>query len=201
MELVPATADVRVLLDVLPQPSFHQSPPYNPGPTLGRSVVSVNDTRDSFLLNLRALELASERVKGACKGDDIDVSAIEAHFGLHAVYDLHEAYFRPRRIRQVKVQDDVYAATGGESVGALVLARGARTHRLVTFATKGGFGDLPYGMGSFGNGWIWKEHSWNDQDFQQRAAWYEARVRWRYLWVPLDEAWAWFMQRIPGKKD
>jgi hypothetical protein len=63
------------------------------------SVVSVNDTRAAFVLGLRALELASERVKEACKGDDIDASAFEAHFGLHAVYDLHEAYFRTRGIK------------------------------------------------------------------------------------------------------
>jgi hypothetical protein len=42
-----------------------------------------------------------------------------------------------------------------------------RAHRLVTFASTGGFGELPYRMGPFGGGWICKEHSWTDQDFQQ----------------------------------
>lgn len=159
----------------------------------------MNDTRTAYTLGLRALELTSERVKEACKGDDIDAAAIEAHFGLHAVYDLHEAYFRPRGVRPVKLQDEEYATTGGEVVGALVLARGARTHRLVTFASRGGFGDLPYGMGPFGGGWIWKRYSRTDLDLQQRVAWYEARVRWRYLWTPLDEAGAWFMEHDPYK--
>jgi hypothetical protein len=53
----------------------------------------MDSNRESFRLSLRALELASERVKAACSDVDIDAAAIEAHFGLHAVYDLHEAYF------------------------------------------------------------------------------------------------------------
>lgn len=63
------------------------------------SLVNVNDDRDSYLLSLQALELASDRVQAACQGNDIKAAAIEAHFGLHAVYDLHEAYFRPRKIK------------------------------------------------------------------------------------------------------
>lgn len=164
-------------------------------------MISVHDTRETFLLSLRALELASERVKEACKGEDIAAAAIEAHFGLHAVYDLHEAYHRPRQIASIKAQDEVYAATGGEAVGGLVLARGARTHRLVTFATTGGFGDPPYGMGPYGGGWLWKQYSWSEPKLQQRAAWYRDRVQFRYLWTPLDKAWTWFWQRVPEVND
>ncbi|MHA7170075.1 hypothetical protein ACX801_18170 [Arthrobacter bambusae] len=162
----------------------------------------MDDTRDSYVLSLRALELASQRVKTACKGDDIDAAAIEAHFGLHAVYDLHEAYFVPRGIKGFKAQDQVLAATPcGQTVGALALARGARTHELVTFPRTGGFGDLPYGMGPYGPGWIWKEYSWPDQKVQQRAAWYKARVSRRLLWTPLDEAWLWFTQQWAEETD
>ena len=123
------------------------------------------------LSSLASELLSSDRVKEACAGEDIEVAAIEAHFGLHAVYDLHEAYFRPLEVRKISAQDHVYAATGGEAVGALVLARGARTHRLVTFASPGGFGGRPYGMGPYGDGWIWKDHTWADRDFQLRARW------------------------------
>lgn len=161
----------------------------------------MSEVKEAFLLSLRALEISSDRVKEACAGDDIEVAAIEAHFGLHAVYDLHEAYFRPRDVRKICAQDRVYAATGGEAVGALVLARGARTHRLVSFAGPGGFGDLPYGMGPFGDGWIWKDHTWTDADFQLRARWYKERVRARYLWVPLEEAWVWFCANVPERID
>jgi hypothetical protein len=125
-----------------------------------RSVMSVNDERDSYLLSLQALELASDRVQTACKGDDIKQAAIEAHFGLHAVYDLHEAYFRPRKITGYALQDQVLDVTGGWAVGGLAIARGQRTHHLVTFPRTGGFGDSPHGMGPYGPGWIWKKHSW-----------------------------------------
>jgi len=40
----------------------------------------------------------------AYKGDRIEAAAIEAHFGLHAVYDLHEAYFKHRKITKIALQ-------------------------------------------------------------------------------------------------
>jgi hypothetical protein len=103
------------------------------------NVVRVHDIRSSYLLNLRALGLASERVKEACQGNDIDAAAVEAHFALHAVYDLHEAYFVPRGVPSRRDQDDVYSQEDGQVVAGLVLARGTRTHQLVTFPTPGGF--------------------------------------------------------------
>ncbi|MEC3853196.1 hypothetical protein [Paenarthrobacter ureafaciens] len=153
--------------------------------------------RASYLLSLRALELASDRVKEACKGEDMDAAAIEAHFALHAVYDLHEAYFIPRGVSATKDQDTIYSREDGQVVGALAVARAARTHELVTFARTGGFPDKPYGMGPYGPGWIWKEHSWTDHRYTTRSIWHEKRVRHRLLWSPLDEAWGWFLNRIP----
>ncbi|MCC4908456.1 hypothetical protein [Microbacterium sp. cx-59] len=161
----------------------------------------MGDLRDEYLLNLEALHLTSERVQAAYKGDRIEAAAIETHFGLHAVYDLHEAYFKHHNIATIALQDDHLEASGGQSVGALALARGARTHNLVTVARTGGFGDLPYGMGPYGGGWIWKEHTWNSEKFTRRACWYDERVRWRYLHNPLDDAWAWFLDRIPAAED
>lgn len=157
----------------------------------------MQDIRTSYLLSLRALELASDRLKEACKGTDIDAAAIEAHFALHAVYDLHEAYFIPRGVKAGRDQDTIYSREGGQVVGALVLARGTLTHQLVTFPRPGGFPDKPHGMGPYGPGWIWKDHSWTDYRYTTRAAWYENRVRHRLLWSPLDEAWGWFLNRIP----
>jgi hypothetical protein len=89
-------------------------------------------------------------VKEACQGDDIDAAAIEAHFALHAVYGLHEAYFIPRGLKSRKEQNEVYAQGGGQVAGALVLARGTRTHQLVSFPMPGGFGDEPHSMGPYG---------------------------------------------------
>jgi hypothetical protein len=157
--------------------------------------------RESYLLGLQALALASERVREACQGEDMVAASIEAHFGLHAVYDLHEAYFVPRKIAGYALQDKVLRMTGGCSVGALALARGERTHKMVAFTTTGGFGDLPHGMGPYGRGWIWKKHSWHDPALQNRATWYRARVSQRMLWVPFDDAWKWFVEHIDDEMD
>lgn len=169
--------------------------------TPNRILMNVNDARKSYQLSLRALQLASERVRSACEGDDIDAASIEAHFGLNAVYDLHEAFFRPRKIKAIADQDKFLAATTGYVVGGLALARSDRTHRLVTFTSLGGFGDLPYGMGPFGPGWIWKRHSWESARLRDRSAWYKSRVSQRYLWVPLDEAWTWFNEHADDEID
>ena len=160
-------------------------------------MVRVHDIRSSYLLNLRALELASERVKEACRGNDIEAAAVEAHFALHAIYDLNEAYFVPRGVPSRRDQDDIYSQEGGQVAAGLVLARGARTHQLVTFPTPGGFPDKPYGMGPYGPGWIWKDHNWTDHRDARRAAWYQKRVGGRLLWSPLDEAWGWFLTQVP----
>ena len=112
--------------------------------------------------------------------------------------DGYEAYFVPRRVRASRDQDAIYSKEGGQVVGALVLARGALTHQLVTFPGPGGFPDKPHGMGPYGPGWIWKDHTWTDYRYAARAAWYEKRVRRRLLWSPLDEAWGWFFDRIPN---
>ncbi|MFP7761869.1 hypothetical protein [Marisediminicola sp. LYQ85] len=162
---------------------------------------NVDGAVGAFALGVRALELASQRVRVACEGDDIDTAAIEVHFGLHAVYDLHEALFTSRGIESTAGQDEVYGASRGEAAGALVFARGGRTHELVTFATRGGFGDLPYGMGPYGGGWLWADYSSTQRAFRQRSEWYRDRVRYRYLWDPLDEAWAWFRQHAPSSSD
>lgn len=87
----------------------------------GRNLASVDCSCQYYLLSLRALELAGERVKETCKGDDVTAAAIEAHFALHAVYILHEAYFQPRGIGGMAAKEKILAATGGQSVGTLSL--------------------------------------------------------------------------------
>ena len=151
---------------------------------------------DAYRLGLLALELASERVKDACQGPDIEQAAIETHFGLHSVYDLHEALFSNLRIKGRAAQDKYYASNEGGVAGALVAARGARTHDLISFASPGPFPDRPYGMGTFGKAWIWTSYSWKEPHWQQRSKWYATYVSNRVLWSPLDEAWIWFQQQI-----
>lgn len=86
-------------------------------------------------------------------------------------------------------------------MGALAIARGERTHQLVTFESTGGFGDLPYGICPFGPGWIRKRHAWSEAELQQRAAWYLSRVSQCYLWAPLAEALLWFSKHADDETD
>lgn len=157
------------------------------------------DMRETYQLALRALALASSRVKQACSENDIDTAAIEAHFGLHAVYDLFENHFRPLD-KKASDQNIELGSTGGEVVGALAYARGGRTHEMIIFAKEAGFGSLPFGMGPFGGGLVWDEYETTNDRFQDRADWYKDHVRWRLLWQPLDEAWEWFNNRIPSSE-
>lgn len=126
----------------------------------------------------------------------MEQAAIETHFGLHSVYDLHEALFSNLRIKGRAAQDKYYASKEGGVAGALVAARGARTHDLISFASPGPFPDRPYGMGPFGKAWIWTRYSWKEPHWQQRSEWYATYVSNRVLWSPLDEAWIWFQQQI-----
>lgn len=152
---------------------------------------------DGYRLRLRALEEAASRVRDLAGSRDADGVAIAAHAGLDAVYDLHEAYFAYHRLSGMPEQNAHLAEFGGEIVGALALARGAKTHRLMRMSRPGGFGVLPFGAGPFGGGWIWAEHTWSNPKLSVRAGWYERCVKWRMLWSPLDEANYWFFSNMP----
>lgn len=157
-------------------------------------------TEDSFQRAWRsrliALEEAAERVEDACRGTEIDEAAREVGTALNAVYDLHEALFRQFGLRAIRDQDALLEREGGHVVGALALARGSHTHELVMFASRGGFGDLPYGMGPYGGGWVWTPRPSQEGKFALRATWYEEKVKWRMLWQPLHEASWWLGQRF-----
>lgn len=154
---------------------------------------------DDFITRLQALEVASERVKEhwLAGEDSVRLAVIDMANGLHAVYDLEEAFFRALGIRQLRLRDDFLASNEGELVGALSCARGARTHQLVALAGPAGFGQVPYGQGPFGGGMVWADHEWKSERYARRSGWYAEHVRMRALWQPLDEAWHWFLERMP----
>lgn len=158
----------------------------------------MSDLQEQYKLNLRALERACLRIRDTYSGEDIDDAAIETHFALHLAYDLHEAYFKALGIRDQAQQDEHLEAFDGQVVGAIALARGARTHRALVMARRGGFGDLPFGMGPFGGGWVWAEHDFAHPKAKKRAEWYADCVRYRYLHQPLEEAFRWFAERTPS---
>lgn len=157
----------------------------------------TDELGDGYRLRLRALDEAAERIRDLAGSPDTDGVAIAAHIGLDAVHDLHEAYFAGLHLSGMPRQDTHLATLGGETVGALALARGAKTHRIVRMARSNGFGELPFGAGPFGGGWIWAEYAWSDPRLNRRAEWYERCVKWRLLWLPLDEAHLWFLTNAP----
>lgn len=152
---------------------------------------------DTYRLRVFALEVEAARVRDTATGDNFDLAAVATHAALGALYDLYEAHFDAIGIKLLKDRDAHLAERGGEDVGALALARGAKTHELMTVATVGGFGDLPYGTGPYGGGWLWAHYTWTEPKFQTRAGWYAERVQSRHLWDPLDRAWWWFCMNLP----
>jgi len=115
---------------------------------------------------------------------------------LDALYDLHEMYLRTRGLSYMCEQDDSLESLEGGVVGGLALARGAKSHSLVTFSRANGWRELPWGSGPFEGGWIWKEHVWSSAKFARRAAWFETHVKWRRLWQPRDDAQIWFRANV-----
>lgn len=121
--------------------------------------------------------------------DDIDAAAVEAHFGLHAAYDLLEVFFREiHHVEEMARQDDVLRALAGESLGSLAIARGAHTHRLISFAEGRELPDYGQGNMPWDRVWVWTQHRSDNAKFSTRERWYAERVAGRMLHVPLDEA-------------
>jgi len=112
----------------------------------------------SYELRLRALAESLENVKQVRCETDLDAVAIAAHRALDCVYDLHEAYFYPATGRGSLAEKDHHLSrVDGRVVGALAFARGGKTHELLVAARAAGYGDLPYGAGPYGGGWVWRE--------------------------------------------
>lgn len=159
----------------------------------------MNDMADGYRLRLRALQQATEHLTGLQDTSDADEVAIAAHRALDAVYDLHEAYFLAVGIRRPLVaRDEHLAAHGGQVVGALAFARDAKTHDIITASRSAGLGELPFGAGPFGGGWVWREHASDEARFQTRAGWYRDLVQWKKLAAPLEDAYDFFADNEPA---
>ncbi|MFS6528310.1 hypothetical protein V8Z69_00895 [Microbacterium aurugineum] len=159
----------------------------------------MNDTADGYRLRLRALQQATEELNGLRDTNDAEEAAIAAHRALDAVYDLHEAYFRAVGIfRPLAARDDHLTTLGGQVVGALAFARDAKTHDIITASRSAGLGELPFGAGPFGGGWVWREHASDEPRFQTRAGWYRSLVQWKRLAAPLEDAYDFFADNEPA---
>lgn len=126
--------------------------------------------QDEYRIRLRALELATadvHRLQGEGLTDDLSIAVGNA---LAAVYDLHEAYFAHQEIETLREKDAHLIEEGGEIIGALACARGARSHDLIAITATSGLGELPFGAGPFGGGPMWAKHTWDDKHLATEPA-------------------------------
>lgn len=159
----------------------------------------MSETAGGYRLRLRALQEATEHLNELQDSQDADEVAIAAHRALDAVYDLHEAYFRAVGIlRPLAARDAHLASLGGQVVGALAFARDAKTHDIITVSRSAGYGELPYGAGPYGGGWVWREHTSAEPRFQTLAGWYGSVVQWTRLVAPLEDAYDFFADNEPA---
>lgn len=159
----------------------------------------MSDAIDGYRLRLRALREATTRVQDARDAEALDTVAISAHAALDCVYDLHEAYFAAVPVsRSLADRDAHLASVDGRIVGALGFVRDAKTHDLITAARSAGYGELPYGAGPYGGGWVWREKTTDQPKFATRAAWYADLVQWRLVWEPLQDAYRFFDKHRPA---
>lgn len=82
--------------------------------------------RAAYELRLRGLAEAIERVREACRGEDIDAVAIQTPSSLECAYDLHEAYLLRPESETSPIRMRISLPAAGEVVGALALVRGAK---------------------------------------------------------------------------
>lgn len=150
-----------------------------------------------YRIRLRSLQWSTGLVKELRHSSDAEAVAVAVNWALDAVYDLFEAYklcsgFAGRMVDENKVLSD----RPGSTVGGLLFIRGEKTHQGRRADGRSGFLELPYDFARITD-WVWAEAPATDPRYELRVDWYEAHVRHRPLWVPLDEASYWFLTNLP----
>lgn len=152
---------------------------------------------DAYRVRLRSLEWATGLLRDLRHSADADAVSIAAHWALDAVYDLWETYRLALQSRdKTRAQDESLAQLSGEKVGGLLFVRGEKTHQAKRVDGPSPFRNLPYEFADLTH-WVWAGLATAEPLYKQRAAWHEQHVRNRPLWVPLDEAWYWFVSNSP----
>jgi hypothetical protein len=152
---------------------------------------------DIYRVRLRSLEWAAGMLRELRHSADADAVSISANWALDAVYDLWEAYRLASSSRdKLPAQDELLIQQSGTKVGGLLFIRGEKTHRAKRVDCPSPFRGLPYDFADLTH-WVWADVTSAAPAFQQRATWYNQFVRHRPLWVPLDEAWHWFLTNSP----
>ncbi|MGO4487603.1 hypothetical protein [Microbacterium sp. 2RAF4] len=152
---------------------------------------------DIYRVRLRSLEWASGLVGDLRHTTDSDAVSVAVNWALDAVYDL----FETNRLAagshdKLLAQDGLLAQESGEKVGGLLFIRGEKTHRAKRVDDSSPFRGLLYDFADLTH-WVWADLTTTAPAFKRRAEWYKGHVCGRPLWVPLDQAWYWFVNNSP----
>ncbi|MEV7663514.1 hypothetical protein [Paenarthrobacter sp. NPDC089316] len=152
-----------------------------------------------YRVRLRSLEWAAAMLRELRHSADADAVSISVNWALDGVYDLWEAYRLASSSRdKLPAQDELLIQQSGMKVGALLFIRGEKTHRAKRVDGPNPFRGLQYDFADLTH-WAWADVTSDTPAFQQRATWCNQFVRHRPLWVPLEEAWYWFLTNSPIK--
>jgi len=157
------------------------------------------DLGATYRVRLRSLEWATGLVRELRHSEDSEAVSVAVNWALDAVYDLFEVHKLAAGFRgKLPAQDELLTRQNGEKVGGLLFVRGEKTHRAKRVDGPSPFRELPYDFADLTH-WVWARLTTTEGAFEQRANWYEQYVHHRPLWVPLDEAWYWFLTESPIK--
>lgn len=160
-----------------------------------------------YRVRLRALNWATGLLRDLSHSPDHEAVAVSLHWALDALYDRSEAYQimtggrRPVRDLDpelLELSTKKFESPRWQVVGALLVARGKKTHQLAALIVDNPRRELPYDFASLTD-WAWAQASWDANDgLAERSSWYNSQVAGRPLWVPLDQAWLWFLINSPS---
>ena len=157
-----------------------------------------------YRVRLRSLQWAADLLRELRHSPDSEAVSAVTHWALDAVYDLSEAHRVLNGDASATQERDKELVRGSseegprwEKVAGLLVARGKKTHKLASLVTANPLGELPYDFADLTD-WVWQRPSWHGEDrLAQRSAWFIEHVSNRPLWVPLDEAYLWFLVNSP----
>lgn len=158
----------------------------------------MNDSPgDAYRIRLRSLEWASGLLRELSHSEDTDAVVVAANWALDAVYDLWELYRLVSALpRDIAKQDAHLVKLSGELVGGLLFIRGEKTHQAQQVHRPSPFKGLPYDFAALTD-WSWTNIGTSKPLYAQRLTWYQDRISERALWVPLDQAFYWFVENSP----
>jgi hypothetical protein len=149
----------------------------------------MSQSRDSLIARRRRFETRVGEVRIALDSTDKNSVPDAVAGALDALYDLWEYWQQSVGLTMNQADQRLRGDTGGETVAALVHARGAKTHFLEEFGLlTDTYGDTYrdyYGV------WRWQDYSDPRPRFATRDGWYASQVARQDVLAPLEAAVRW----------